>query len=308
MPKTIGSTEVTKMKRIFYSNITYGCNSNCIFCYSHNTRHGEKNYNEISLSSLMEYWIRKGLSENDRVIINGGEPLLHSEIQEIIELLNNFGCEVLIYTNGRLLPYLNLEKIDRRYRFIIPIHGCEELHDNITKVNGSYYEAITGLQYLLRGNCKVDIKIILNNSMIVSEENFQKTLSSLEKVPLNNAVHITKMADTVVSLKNGCPTISEKMSSMYTKRLFDYYNGKYEVKIFDTCVADILMYEKRTIKPLTDEIKVYFKDAQQESEVILQKPVWKCMDKCPFRNYCKSAVEEYKVLTIKDDMLYIGLE
>lgn len=296
------------MKRIFYSNITYGCNSNCVFCYSHNTKHGGRTYNEISMSLLVDYWKRNGVSKNDRVIINGGEPLLHSEIQDILDTLNSFGCEVLVYTNGRLLQQLNLKKLDSRYRFVIPIHGYDELHDDITKVEGSYKETIDGLKYLLIGSCKVDIKIIMNYTMISSKERFQRTLDSLKKVPLNHAVHITKMADTIISSRNKCESVKKELASIYTKKMYDFYHDNFEVKIFDTCVADLLLNEKRQIEPLNNEIEVYFKDAQQESKVILEKTIMECMDKCPFSEQCQSAVGEYTVLDFKNNKIYVGLE
>ena len=48
MSKTQRDEGLEKIKRIFYTNITYGCNSNCVFCYSHNTKHIKDTYNEVS--------------------------------------------------------------------------------------------------------------------------------------------------------------------------------------------------------------------------------------------------------------------
>lgn len=91
------------MKRIFYFNITYGCNSKCIYCYSHNTQHISKTFNEMSANDFFEYLAEFKIGHDDRVIINGGEPFLHSEIDSILRGLLIYDCEVLIYTNGRLL-------------------------------------------------------------------------------------------------------------------------------------------------------------------------------------------------------------
>ena len=54
MSKTQRDEGLEKIKRIFYTNITYGCNSNCVFCYSHNTKHIKDTYNEVSKESLVE--------------------------------------------------------------------------------------------------------------------------------------------------------------------------------------------------------------------------------------------------------------
>ena len=84
MSKTQRDEGLEKIKRIFYTNITYGCNSNCVFCYSHNTKHIKDTYNEVSKESLVEYWNRMCVTKNDRIIINGGEPLLHTEFKDIL--------------------------------------------------------------------------------------------------------------------------------------------------------------------------------------------------------------------------------
>ena len=88
---------------IHYFNITYTCNSNCIFCYSHNTIHSGNVHKEISYIDFTDYLTRKKVCSHDRVIINGGEPFLHTQIIDILKFLEGIKCEVLIYTNGRLL-------------------------------------------------------------------------------------------------------------------------------------------------------------------------------------------------------------
>ncbi len=182
------------MKRIFYFNITYGCNSNCVFCYSH--------YNEISFGDFFDYLEQQQLAPDDRVIINGGEPFLHTEIDLILSELAGYDCEVLVYTNGRLLARHDLSALSKKYRFVVPIHGYETIHDFITGVNGSYQETLNGLRSLIETTkCLVDIKIIINNTMLSEDYTGKILIGSLSKVRFNHAVHITKMADTIVSKK-----------------------------------------------------------------------------------------------------------
>lgn len=71
MSETQNKKGIDNNIRIFYSNITYGCNSSCIFCYSHNTKHTQDTYNEISKDVLVEYWDRMRVRQKDRIIING---------------------------------------------------------------------------------------------------------------------------------------------------------------------------------------------------------------------------------------------
>lgn len=296
------------MKRIFYCNITYGCNSNCVFCYSHNTWHNNRPHNEISLDEYFDYLVRHKVVNGDRVVVNGGEPLLHSEVQNLLDRLVEIECEVIVYTNGRLLSKLKMNNIAENFRFIIPIHGYEELHDKITGIKGSYAETIEGLNFITNSNCKVDIKIIMNHEMILSDEVFEKTLQALDNIPFNHAVHITKMADTIISKKNRCVSVDNEYASKYTKELYDYYYGKCKIKLFDTCIKKIDNSELLDVIPMDEEIKVFFKDLNQESEILLEKPYMSCMNTCEKQVHCHSAVGEYTVLEFYKNVVCVGLE
>lgn len=294
--------------RIFYSNITYGCNSNCVFCYSHNTRHNGCTYNEIDVNDFLDYLNEQKICIEDRVIVNGGEPCLHSQIEYMLCELDKIGCEVLIYTNGRLLSKLSKEIFSSRMRFVVPIHGYRELHEKITGVIGSYDETIRGLEWITSpdSKCLTDIKIVINSDMVDGE--LDKVIDSLKGVPLNHAVHITKMADTIISKRNNCKSVDNVLAAEGTKRLFDYYYGRYKIKIFDTCVKKIGDLLQTKIEYQYDELMVYFKDWSKEFKVDMEKPQLECYLNCENKNACLSAVGEYIALEIDKDRLSIGLE
>lgn len=296
------------MKRIFYFNITYGCNSNCVFCYSHNTRHDAKTYNEIAAVDFFAYLEMQRITADDRVIINGGEPFLHTEIDTILEGLSNYGCEVLIYTNGRLLTEHDLSGLSEKYRFVIPIHGYESVHDFITGIPGSYRDTLNGLNYLVdHTKCMVDIKIIINNKMIHEDYKGKRLICSLPKLRFNNAVHITKMADTIVSIRNGCHSVENEDAADYTALLLNYYKKrKCRIKIFDTCIKGIEFdghYEK-----YKKSITVYFKDKSHYRVMNLSRRIQSCMNNCKYLDKCNSAVDEYKVLEYYEGKIFENLE
>jgi len=256
----------------------------------------------------MNYLHKQKVCKNDRVIINGGEPLLYSHIQELLEALIEFKCEILIYTNGRNLSRISTEKLNGNFRFIVPIHGYKELHDEITGVFGSYIETLCGLESLVDSKCKVDIKIIINHKMIMTPKNFEQTLISFGNVKFNNAVHLTKMADTIVSRKNNCISVSNDLAAEYTKKLYEYFRYKYKIKIFDTCVKELSGFDSAQIFNTISNFEVYYKDINQDYKMILEKPFLHCMKNCDKSYYCESAVGEYKVLEFFNDRISIELE
>ena len=291
---------------IYYFNITYTCNSNCVFCYSHNTIHSGRKFNEIEPDDFVEYLKSQRLQESDRVIINGGEPFLHSNIIDILRSLLDFRCEVLIYTNGRCLNNVDFSFMTNKYRFVIPVHGYKMLHDEITRCQGSYDSMVEGIKHLGNYNCKIDVKVILNPKMMSSIEEFNKTICSLDTIGFNNAIHITKMADTIVSQKNGIPSIHNDDASYYTMLLFEHFKDKnIIIKMFDTCVKDVKVTKYKG-EDIT--IRVFFKDARTSWEFELNTPVIACRKTCPMTMYCESAVGDYTVLEYKNNQFYKGIE
>lgn len=297
-------------KRIFYFNIVYGCNSNCIFCYSHNTWHNGAPHNELSTEDFSKCLSKNQAGANDRVIINGGEPLIHSEFMELLDMASQFHCEILVYTNGRLLKNYDFSKIKSPVRIVVPIHGDEKLHDEITGVRGSYRETIEGLDSF-RADKKdlMDLKIILNNGMIVSEERFSEVLRSLDNVYFNNAIHLTKMADTRISIANGCKSLDHHAVSYYLRQVYRYYKTKAKViRIFDACVENFREFDEMAYLPSQLQPVVYFKDYSKERLLTLARPELSCMNTCRMNKYCKSAVGEYTTLEICGDIIREGLE
>ena len=279
---------------VFYFNITYTCNSNCVFCYSHNTIHSGRIHNEIELDDFVNFLKSQNVQSTDRVIINGGEPFMHSNIIHILKSLLYFKCEVLIYTNGRCLENYDFSFMTSNYRFVIPVHGFRELHDMITQSPGSYDEMVRGINHLTQYSCKIDIKVIINPDMISSMLIFNQTLSSLDDLRFNNAVHITKMADTIISKKNGLPSIDNREASFYTKQLFEHMKKREVIiKLFDTCVKEIKIEscEDRVIP-----LNVLFKDSKSSRNIALDEPNWSCRKRCPKSRFCHSAVYNYTVL------------
>ncbi len=298
------------MRRIFYFNITYGCNSNCIFCYSHNTWHNSMPHKEISLEVFIDYLEGNHISAEDRVILNGGEPLLHARIIEFLEYLKRYRCETLIYTNGRLLSEIDLSKLDFNFRFIVPIHGYSELHDSITGVKGSYLETINGMfRFKEKNDCLLDLKVILNNGMIKNDDTLNRTLESLNNIYFNNAVHLTKMADTIISSKHNCSSISNNTADYYMKILFEYFVDRgCRIKLFDTCIKSFSWLKNYELMKFQDKITVYFKDYNQERQIFPNRLKLGCMNTCKNKKYCISAVSEYTVLEFNDNKLYENLE
>ena len=222
----------------------------------------------------------------------------------MLQFLLDIGCEVLIYTNGRLLAVQDFPTLNKNFRFVIPIHGDEKIHDNATRIKGSFKETLRGFDKLAaQQDCLTDLKIIVN-SEFAEKILCGASLQFLQEISFNHALQITKMADTIISKKNNCPSVEDSIAALCTDALVKkFLNRKCPIKIYDTCVKDIAALRGREIKKYGKKIIVLFKDKNQYREETLHRQQKLCMNSCSVQQFCISAVNEYKVLEIDGDFI-----
>ena len=94
---------------------TNGCNFRCPFCHNASIVTGKESDMPLDSSELLNFLAgRKKIL--DGICITGGEPLLHSEIPEIISEIKKLGYKIKLDTNGsqpgRLQSILDAGTVD----------------------------------------------------------------------------------------------------------------------------------------------------------------------------------------------------
>jgi radical SAM protein with 4Fe4S-binding SPASM domain len=130
--------------------ITNTCNLRCKHCYI-----GDRSHNELSLkqieNSLREFEAMQGL----RVLVTGGEPLLHTKFGAVNEMLSDFMVRKVLFTNGVALKKddltgLNVEEIQ------VSIDGLEEGHDALRGA-GTFNRSMEAVRDALEAGFDVSI-------------------------------------------------------------------------------------------------------------------------------------------------------
>ena len=147
--------------------VTNQCNSNCIMCPDSDAVRNTKENPDIK--KLLEQIICIP-DDTKHITITGGEPgLLKENLLKLLEECKRYlpNTEFLILTNGRVFSNTDFtnkleESIPNNTRIAIPIYAAnEDLHDEITRVKGSFRQAVVGIKKLIEKNIDVEIRVVV---------------------------------------------------------------------------------------------------------------------------------------------------
>lgn len=145
--------------------LTRVCNQRCVFCHDRGAQTGEFVAFE-SLRRNLALGRKQGLR---RVVLSGGEPTIHPRYIDLVALARKQGYRhIQTITNGRRFCYedfmgdavaAGLDEVT------FSLHGhTPDLHDRLTRVPGSYLQAVSGLRRALRTpGLIVSVDVVINS-------------------------------------------------------------------------------------------------------------------------------------------------
>jgi len=120
----------------------------------------EHQYHELSVSQistvLREFEQMQGL----RVLITGGEPLLHRKFMEMNDMLPGFSLRKVLFTNGILLNRTMARKL-RVEEVQVSIDGLEDAHDAL-RGKGTFQAAIKAVETALDAGLEVSVATMVH--------------------------------------------------------------------------------------------------------------------------------------------------
>jgi len=136
--------------------ITDQCNLSCGHCYI-----SEKSSAELSPGQVRNIMEEFEELQGLRVLITGGEPLLHSSFPEINDMLRNYCVRKILFTNGLLLDEevlsgLNVDEIQ------ISIDGLETAHD-LLRGKGVFKKAMDAVVRSLETGFEVSVSTMVHS-------------------------------------------------------------------------------------------------------------------------------------------------
>ncbi len=136
--------------------ITNRCNLRCSHCYLGDAKAIDLPLHTIK-QVLKEFEAMQGL----RVLISGGEAILHPGFWEINEMLPGLALRSVLLTNGTLLTRESLKRL-RVNEIQISIDGMEHAHDSL-RGKGSFKKAMSALIDALAMGIEVSVATIIHS-------------------------------------------------------------------------------------------------------------------------------------------------
>ncbi len=167
-----------------YIEITNRCNLNCATCYNQSgmnsvTRELELSGIRSTLDVLPAYGCRS-------VSFSGGEPLLHSEIYALMELLKAYPeLSFSFVTNGTLLTRELAEKaaLIQNIHFCISLDGSTEEINGKIRGKGNYRKATEAVTLLAENGIPCFVKMVISRENQYDVEPFYRMAIERGAVP-----------------------------------------------------------------------------------------------------------------------------
>ena len=150
------------MRKIFLVT-DYACNNVCISCAK---KSDEKGY--LSLDQIIKIMDKIRPSREDYIELSGGEPTLREDFFDICNYIkSNYDTNLIILSNGRKFKDLSFAKQAKEAdvnRVMTTFYSpYAEIHDSITRKEGSFDDSVQGLKNLEEVGLPISIKTIVLN-------------------------------------------------------------------------------------------------------------------------------------------------
>ncbi|MCC6026188.1 MAG: 12,18-didecarboxysiroheme deacetylase [Caldimicrobium sp.] len=149
-------------KPVVVWNVTKACNLRCIHCYaSADNRPSENELTTEEGFRLLEDLAQFGCPV---VLFSGGEPLVRSDIFDLIAYAVRLGLRAVLSTNGTLIDHAlakELKKLGLSY-VGISLDGIGEVHDRFRGSKGCFEKVVQAIENCQREGLKVGLRFTIN--------------------------------------------------------------------------------------------------------------------------------------------------
>ncbi|MBF0624373.1 MAG: radical SAM protein [Magnetococcales bacterium] len=137
-------------------HITDKCNMHCTYCYSNFYKRKTPEIPKERIFAIVDAFQELGAVE---VSLIGGEPLIHSQFDAIVDYIKSRGLFCSAVTNGWYLPR-HMDTARKLDMVCVSLDGPREIND-ITRGEGSHQKAVAALELLQQAGINRQLRCTL---------------------------------------------------------------------------------------------------------------------------------------------------
>jgi radical SAM protein with 4Fe4S-binding SPASM domain len=145
----------TPSLRYLELQITDRCNLKCRHCYI-----GEGSHQDLSKKQIQRVLEEFEEIQGLRLLISGGEPLLHPHFWEINDILRNYAFRSVLLSNGTLITKEVAQKLCV-HEVQVSLDGMKGGHESL-RGKGTFKKTITAIDHLQQANIRVSVATMIH--------------------------------------------------------------------------------------------------------------------------------------------------
>lgn len=287
-------TSGEEMKKMHYFNITYVCDSNCLFCAANIGMINHNNYT-MTDSEFEQQLLSESVKPGDYIMISGGEPTVSPYFWKILDICKKYNCNIELTTNGHF--FADIEQAKRLYTYQkanvqIPLFGLEIKHDYLTGHVGGFKKTIAALdnfaKLIQNEQFSVSVKFLLCKATV--ESNIEAYDFCFERYGNKFYYYLNALLVSKKVIANSSELLEPYTVTM--NKLGDFVNK--DGLIVDTIPLCLLSEKKRNeiLKKRNYTFEKVYADAKKKNLVISNYKGQKC-EICHLEKHCDKFLPSY---------------
>lgn len=303
------------MAQLVDLKVGFSCNNNCIHCVV-SDKLSERDLTLQEIKDIIDSYILE--YETIQLTLTGGEITIREDFADIMAYIQQKKYEgkitfVDIQTNARMLCKDNLSRIAAATVdfFLVALHSSyAEVHDSITRANGSFLQTISAIKNLIKyaGREKIAIQTVINKKNYTHLKEIYmfiyETFGIKEcNITFPHPIGVCMDTEVVPSYEQVKPFVNEALDYCLANNIFPY------IEALPFCVLD----EGRNRKYLFEFLKkrdidvVGYcgeKDGKLNYSNLYNEGHRKYVScqQCPYNVQCEGVWKEYLKIYPNEDM------
>ncbi|GAB4338872.1 MAG: radical SAM protein [Candidatus Abyssubacteria bacterium] len=158
--------------RYLLLHITTRCNLRCAHCYL-----GDVEPRDLPLEDIVRAMEQFDELQGLRLLVTGGEPLLHPLFWEANERFRDYSFRTVILSNGTVIDRATAERL-RAHEVQVSLDGVGKSHDAL-RGPGSYERALKGLAHLAEAGVDVSVASMVHEGAVDDFDELERVVRGL---------------------------------------------------------------------------------------------------------------------------------